>query len=166
MGKLETTGAFLAVLALLLFAGNSEASDYYTWIDENGVVNYSERNPQDYEARYISESSRFGYPAAFGSEQPETEAVDNSDDEAPSDEEQNNADIDAQIAQERARVDAEIAAAKRQNCTIGKRNLAQLEGYARIRITDDDGEERVLSDQEKAERIEKARQTIRENCTG
>ena len=86
--------------------------------------------------------------------------------EAPATDGNDTADLDTQIAIEKARIDQEISQAKKSNCAIGKRNLVQLEAYARIKIKDDDGTERTLTDSEKASRIAEANQTIRENCRG
>jgi hypothetical protein len=165
---------FLAGIGSLVLAFASPQllateAEYYTWVDENGVTNYAEKEPSGYNARFVTrEESRFGYSLRPQGDalpqQVEPETPDTSAEAVPDDAEQ--PDIDQQVAAERARVDAEIAAAKRSNCQIGRRNLAQLEAYARIRVKDDDGEERVLTDAEKAERIRKAKQTIRENCTG
>nr|ADI20010.1 hypothetical protein [uncultured gamma proteobacterium EB000_65A11] len=45
-----------------LFAANGThaAQDYYTWIDENGVKNYAQRNPRGYKARRVSKTHKFG----------------------------------------------------------------------------------------------------------
>ena len=169
MRKLEFTAGFFASILLLSPTTGFCEAEYYTWVDENGVTNYAERNPQGYEARYISRESKFG--PQFGRraavpEQPETNAETNAESEVDSEAPQSDEDVGKHIVDERARIDAEIALAKKNNCGIGKRNLAQLEAYARIRIKDDDGREHVLSDQEKKQRISKAKKTIRENCTG
>ena len=165
MRKLESTVGLIGLLFLVFTTSTSaaEAPEYYTWVDENGVVNYAQRNPQGYQAQYVTGSQRFGYRSGeadvaseAASPSADTSSPDQMDDEA----------IDAQIANERARFDQEIAAAKKSNCAIGKRNLAQLEAYARVRVKDDDGSERVLTDGEKSARVDKAKQTIRENCTG
>ncbi len=159
------TSLLLAFTSSQLLASEAE---YYTWVDENGVTNYAEKEPTGYNARFITrEAAQFGYGVRPRANDPEQAAPElPADSPEPTPDENGQADIDAQVAAERARVDAEIAAAKRSNCQIGKRNLVQLEAYARIRVKDGDGEERVLTDTEKAERISKARQTIRENCTG
>ena len=170
MGKLEiTTGILLA--AVLISNPAVAEEEYYTWIDENGITNYAARNPQGYDARYVtSEQQRFGYRAPdraepeATTEEPEGESGE-VDEEATATEELNR-DVDAEIAAEKARIDQEIAAAQRSNCNIGKLNLAQLTNYNRIKIKDDDGKVRVLSDEEKQKRIDRARATIRENCNG
>ncbi len=158
---------FIAVTLLAgMLAGNLSAqqeAEYYVWVDENGVTNYSQRNPQGVDATYVgptrAESSR--RPGAVPLSE-EEEAVAETDEEggAPTDEE-----IDQDVAERRAAIDAQIAETRRQNCEIGRRNLAQLEAFARVRVTDANGQQRVLSDSEKASRIQEARNTIRENCT-
>ena len=163
MGKLESAAGLIA-LATLLCSLSTSAAEYYTWVDENGVVNYSERNPQGYSAEHVSGSQRFGYQRTRVV--PDAEATSRPAESSGTSTASDDQSIDAQIADEKARINQEIAAAKRSNCLIGKRNLAQLEAYARIRVKDDDGSERVLDDKEKTERIERARKTIRENCTG
>ena len=45
-----------------LFAANGThaAQEYYTWIDENGVKNYAQRNPRGYKARRVNKTHKFG----------------------------------------------------------------------------------------------------------
>lgn len=162
MGKLEIALG----LSVFMIAASASASEYYTWVDENGVTNYSEKNPQGYDAQHVTPQSRFGYRYQSRTLAPESDAGP-AEEEAPTDPaEMTDEQIDQQIASERARIDQEIARAKASNCKIGQRNLAQLEAYARVRVRDDDGQARVLTDSEKADRIAQARNTIRENCTG
>ena len=40
--------------------GTRAAQDYYTWIDQNGVKNYAQRNPRGYKARRVSKTHKFG----------------------------------------------------------------------------------------------------------
>ncbi len=169
--KLESTIAL--VLTLLCANSAAVATEYYTWVDENGVVNFSERDPENYSAELIN--TRTARTRAFGFQRPtaSTEADSSNLANSTTDESELGEDgagldpeIDAQIADEKARMQAEIAQTKRSNCAIGRRNLAQLETYARVRVLDDDGTERTLTDEQKRSRIEEARKTIRENCTG
>lgn len=50
---ISTTASMLAA------NGTHAAQDYYTWIDENGVKNYSQRNPRGYKARRVSKTHKF-----------------------------------------------------------------------------------------------------------
>jgi len=162
MRKLESTAGLMSLLVLLYASTSNAEDDYYTWIDENGVVNYSEHNPQGLDARFVSRSHRFGYQSDEPLEQETPEQTGAKGTAAPAPEKER--DIDAEIAIQKARIDKEIAAAKKSNCNIGKLNLAQLENYNRIKVEDEDGQIRVLSEEEKQSRVDKAKTTISENC--
>lgn len=166
MGKLEFTAGLILITALTVSSASSAEEEYYTWVDENGITNYAERNPSGYEARFITrEQQRFGYRTEENEpEAPKVEAAEGAGGVSATAEA--NSDIDAEIADEKDRIDQEIAAAKKSNCNIGKLNLAQLSNYNRIKIKDDDGKVRILSDEEKQGRIDRARATIAENCGG
>jgi len=163
MRKLESTVGLIGMLALLYVSTSRAEDEYYTWIDEDGVVNYSEHNPQGFDARFITRSQRFGYQSDEPVEQEIPEQTEAQRTAAPAAEEER--DIDAEIAIQKARIDQEIAAAKKSNCNIGKLNLAQLENYNRIKVQDEDGQIRVLSEEEKQSRVDRAKTTISENCS-
>ncbi len=152
------------LLVLFVIALPSQAAEYYTWIDENGVTNYSERNPNGYDAEHITKTRRFGERVLPRSDPQPTNAPATGTNSSTTG--QAGADPDAVIEKERAALAAEIAETKRKNCNIGKQNLAQLEAFARIRVSDEKGENRIITDDEKATRVTEARQVIRENCTG
>lgn len=160
---------FIAFVAAMLLAGTlgAEETEYYTWVDENGITNYSQRNPQGVNATYVGpnaraqEASRRPGGSRPGSVNASDSGEESSDeDDVPAIDSQAEEDIEAQ----RAAIDARIAATKRQNCEIGKRNLAQLRAFARVRVTGPDGQPRVLSEEEKQARIREAQQTISDNC--
>jgi len=151
----------LSLLALFLMVASKSvsAAEYYTWVDDDGVTNYSQRDPEGYKAEYITESQR-----RFGREQfdppPPSEAS------TPAATSTGNVNADAAVADEKAAIAQELAKVKQDNCRIGTQNLARLESYSRIKVRDDDGEERFLNDDEKAQRTDEARALIRDNCTG
>ncbi|HAK52927.1 MAG TPA: hypothetical protein DCM54_13640 [Gammaproteobacteria bacterium] len=61
MRKLKLFNQLKALPLLAIFAVSSAfAAEYYTWVDENGVTNYSQRSPEGYSAEHITESQRFG----------------------------------------------------------------------------------------------------------
>lgn len=175
---LRTYMRYLIIFAtLMLCLPATAAEDYYVWIDENGVTNYAERSPQGVQARHITTSRRFGeqYPAdpsdsrrPGAAAQPGTNSASPSASATPSSSStaDSGVDPDAAISDERAVIAAQIAETKRKNCEIGKKNLASLEAFARIRVKGEDGTEHILTPDEKAQRIETARQVIKENCSG
>ena len=162
MRKLESTAGLIGLLILVCAATSNAEDEYFTWVDEDGVVNYSEHNPQGFDARFITRSQRFGYQSEepLGQEAPEQTATQQTAAPAAEDER----DIDVEIATQKTRIDKEIAAAKKSNCNIGKLNLAQLQNYHRVKVQDDDGQVRVLSEEEKQSKIDRAQTTISENC--
>lgn len=137
------------------------AADYYTWVDENGVTNYGERNPPGYNAEFVTRYQRFGIPTQPRDETPEPVASNSFAASGIS-----SVDPDELVAEQRDALRAKIASARASNCEIGKRNLAQLEAYRRIRVSDDNGENRLLTQDEKQAKADEAREVIRENCMG
>lgn len=154
-----------AVLACVLAIPSltiAEPEEYYTWVDENGVTNYAERNPEGVNATFVGRNRAYGRPGAVEPNPAPGPAP------APSQPANPGSDIDpdAMVDEEAARLAAELAETKRRNCTIGQNNLAQLKAFARVRVSDDKGENRILTEEEKQAKTEQARQVIRENCNG
>ena len=173
------------VIIGLLAASAIAEPDYYTWVDENGVTNYAQKNPRGFDAQHIGrsrlledqdarrpqgDSSSIEESAAEYSETAENDQRSDFDKRAELNqraEPDKIAEPDpASIEEQRQAIAREIAAVKKSNCGVGKRNLAQLEAYRRVRVIGEDGEERALTDEEKAERTNEARQIIQENCSG
>jgi len=159
IGRFFTTRCITVVFSFCALTTSLNAEeDYYTWVDENGVTNYSERNPLEYQARYITKTRRFGQRIALIPT--ETTKAPNPPQGRPA------GSPNDVIAAERSIVSAEIASAKKSNCDIGKRNLARLEMFSRIRVTDEKGQNRILSSEEKSVKEADTRKIIRENCSG
>ncbi|MDZ7684322.1 MAG: hypothetical protein U5O39_04390 [Gammaproteobacteria bacterium] len=147
---------------------------YCVWIDEDGVTNYSEHNPQGVDATYVgpgqpAEASRRpgGRPGAVEdtpNEDDEAQQANAGNAESEAQSAEGGVDPDELVEEERAAIEQKIAERQRENCEIGKRNLTRLQAYARIRVQGEDGQERVLTEEEKQQRIQRARQTVRENC--
>ncbi|MBV1879773.1 MAG: DUF4124 domain-containing protein [Pseudomonadales bacterium] len=150
--------ACLFILSQMILPVQAE-SDYYIWVDANGVTNYAAQKPNDHEAKHITTNRSFGQN--YSSENPEqlSDTPTRKAKDRPSEQ-------DKALAQTRSNHNLEVAAAKRSNCQIGRRNLAKLEEFARIRLTDEKGGSRILSDDERTARLNKANKTIKENCNG
>ncbi len=162
----------LTLVTLMCFTDSALAKEeaYYTWIDENGVTNYSERDPKNQNAVLVSPANtRFGYQSPTQSRSTNTSqqaSLPTGQTTTTSDTDPASQDADAQMQAERDQVQESIAKVKASNCQIGRRNLAKLEAYSRIRVKEKDGTERVLTDEEKQAKINDARKTISENCSG
>lgn len=151
----------VTALAVMSLNGHAQEAEYYTWVDENGVTNYAERNPEGISATFVGKNRAFGRPGgAFPQE------VDSAPDVAEDTGEERNINPDQLVEENAALLAAELAEQKRVNCEAGKNNLAQLRAFARIRVSDELGENRILTDAEKEAKAEEARQVIRDNCSG
>ena len=140
--------------------------EYYTWVDENGVTNYAERNPEGIDATFVSNSRAFGQRTLPRESQSRDTGRPQAATSSSTPSSTSSVNPDSLVDEQAAALAAEVAAVKQKNCEIGKNNLAQLKAFARIRVTDEKGENRILTDEEKQARADQARQTIRDNCTG
>lgn len=166
MKKLKYISLLAYAYALLVSTSATAAEDYYKWIDENGVPNYSDKIPVGYEGNKVDKSEDSNYkPSQTGAQTPNGASAE-ADASKKEDTKEKDAKTDAMASEETKKVEEEIAEIKRSNCEIGKRNLAQLQAYARIKVKEDDGKERVMGDDEKNAKVDEARKIIQENCSG
>ncbi len=157
MNNLKVSLKVIGTVILLVWSAYClSAPDYYTWVDENGITNFAERHPKGYEAQHVERENRFGFPAP-------RRAVSGPTAVTPA--EETGASIAQQAAPEIAAAEARLREARANNCGIGKRNIAQLAIFARVRVQDADGTTRYLTDQEKAAKVAEAEQLVRENCS-
>ena len=140
------------VLATLL-ASSLSASEVYKWVDEQGITHYEERAPAD---KDYSKVTTYGVVPSEAKAAKDRLEKQRSEKEAA---EQKGVDYDAQkkIADEQAKVRAE-------NCKGAQNNLKTIQENARIRMLGDDGEFRYLSEQERQEQIDTAKEMITANC--
>ena len=141
MSKLVTIVCCL-FLASSLYAGENTEKVTYKWKDDNGIIQYTERPPKN--KAYEKITVRTGGAR---------EVTQVSQEEA------------AQQAQQETMDDmAELNKANERNCKVAQQNLQVLQNMARIRVTGDDGEERILSPEEKASRITETQKQIDIYC--
>lgn len=152
----------LGAAALVALASLPAAADQiYRWVDENGVVNYTQQKPRGTEAesivtdtgapRAVSTTSTVAAPASAATGEPlsaEQEKM-----------------LEGLKAAERARQD-EIARIKADNCQQSRDVLSRLTLKNRIRVKGPDGEYRVMPEDERQERIGKAQENIALYCVG
>ena len=141
-------------LLLLPALGGAEI---YRWVDDTGVVNYTQHSPEGIEAERIV--TRGGAPtvAIPTIVEPEVE-----DPEAGLSDEQKAMKKRLEVA-ENAR-QAEIARIKQSNCSRAQRVLEKLSAKGRIRVRDDDGEEVAMPEEERQSRITEAQRDVVSNC--
>ncbi len=136
-----TTILLAVILSVSIGAAEKATKVTYKWVDENGITQFTERPPQNRAYEKIIVTSSGGRDVE---EVSADEAVENAKEEA----------LDP--------VD-EIQKANERNCKIARQNMDVLNNIARIRVTEN-GEERILSPEEKAERIEDTQKQIDTFC--
>ncbi|MEQ8857703.1 MAG: DUF4124 domain-containing protein [Pseudomonadales bacterium] len=130
----------------------------YRWVDENGVVNYTQLKPEGVDAVLVSADTgrRIDDP------RPAVTDASRSDGDAPLTEKQEQMLSDLKAA-ERARQE-EIARVREANCDEARNVLQRLTSRGRIRVVGDDGVERVMPDEERQSRIDDAQRAVASNC--
>jgi hypothetical protein len=144
MRTLCRAAALLAVLPLLMGAG------VYRWVDADGVVNFSQREPAGVAAHRVAAdpAPRPGVAPPQASADPATAAP-------PAD------------AAGPAAPDAkEVARLLRADCEAARGLLEQLTSRGRVRIRGADGVEQMMPEEERQHRIEETRRAIAAHCTG
>lgn len=129
----------LLFTAMIILASTASAG-LYKWVDSEGGVHYSQKPPKNKSYKTIKAPP----PAPQTSKRAE-----------PDEEE---SDIEKTIKAETAK-NQKI---RDKNCAIGKNNLKTYQTFRRIR--DKDGNVRTVGTKERAEKIESAKQLIRDFC--
>lgn len=151
--KLSTT---LTLITFFSIASVNAADIIYKWKDKSGNIKYTETRPPagvSYKMikNRVSTSSKKAAATSAG--------VKNTGASADS--------LDERIAaqnSEKQRVDNLNAELNRKNCTISKNNLETLKNNQRIKIKDENGEERFLSSEEIDQRLETAKANVKKYC--
>lgn len=147
----------------------------YRWVDENGVVNYTQLKPEGVAAELVSDSGRRSPASPSPRTTPGTGPE--SDNATPTTspvsgqgagqqaltEEQQEMLSDLRAAEEARQ--AEIARVRQHNCQQARDVLSRLTQRGRIRVTGADGQERVLPEEERQQRIDEAQRAVAANCT-
>ena len=122
----------ILLCSILILAVSSNAFSakkvMYKWTDENGETHYSERAPKGFEYKKIT---------TYVNENAVTKV-------APEAVPANKPDISSGYNNW-----------KDENCTIATQNLEMLKNTARIGVDDGDGGKRLMTDEEKQEKIDK-----------
>ena len=142
-----------ALLLLSIFAFGLNGSEVYKWVDEQGQVHYSQSAPANVPAEQMPEAPPpANDPAAIrGDLQRQLEAFD-----------ERRAERDEAFAEQKQKED--VARIRQQNCETARKNLEKLRRGGNNAYMTPEGEVIRLSDEDRAARIEAAKQGIAENC--
>ncbi len=143
----------LGALPLLMGA------EVYRWVDENGVVNYTQLAPEGVEAERVRPDT--GQRIAARPSEPATTPAAESAEPELSEAQQRM--LSKLQAAEQARQE-EVARIKQANCERARAVLERLSVHGRVRVRGEDGQERVMPEDERQQRIDEAQQGVAANC--
>lgn len=133
--------AFTLVLAAVALSTNVIAKKIaiYRWVDENNVVHFSQHQPQG--DNYSELTTVSSYNAQ------ENKPTVNSTEQTPVNEQI------AKLEQEQAEIKAKNKEIFAQNCKAAQLNLKTLNSFEQVLTAGADGNNRLLTDEEKKEKI-------------
>jgi Domain of unknown function (DUF4124) len=147
----------IRILAILLCLPALMGAEIYRYVDANGVVNYVQQLPYGVQGERIQTVS--GAATEVQATTPETAKPAA---QAPLDPKQQ-AMLDQLRKTEQARRE-EIARIREANCTRARDVLERLSVRGRVRVNDADGQQRMMPEEERQQRIAEAQQGIVTNC--
>lgn len=153
-----------AVLVCILSTG-AAASEVFMWTDENGIEHYSDIPPDQQDSKIISihgvpkAGTTGAYPQDTASAPAVADPDANPDADQPSAAEQRR----EELAERRAERRAEKARLESQ-CPRYRQLLADTEPARRIIMTNDEGEAVRMSDDQRMEIVNEAKDFIAKNC--
>lgn len=166
MNRMTQLALPLVGTALLMgISGQTVADEIYRWVDANGVVNYTQLKPKDTAAEAITTQGAASRAAKTAPAEAPAQASATVTDPAtgkPLSPEQEQM-LDGLRAAERAR-QQEVAKIRAENCQQSKDVLARLTVKSRIRVRGDDGDYRVMPEDERQNRISEAQKNIALFC--
>ena len=140
------------LVCILILGAQPLAAETYKWVNEDGVVTYSQTPPPNQEAERIKLRS----PTQDDAQSSQTrldnlrqQLADSAEDRALKKQEQQKTD--------------ETQKLKRQNCEAAQSNLRKLEAMG-TRIVNTDGEYRRLPEEERQKLMEQEKAHIKANC--
>lgn len=171
--------AFAAVLAGIPAHG---AEDIYRWVDAAGVVHYTQVAPRDADWERVTPGARLagrrtptldnprtregeGSAAPASGSTPANRQRSAQAEESPQLSEAQQA-MQQRLEEQAASRLAELEQTRKGNCRKAREQFRQFTTYARIRVEDEDGGTRVLTEEERQKRIAEARKAIVLNCEG
>lgn len=149
----------LAAALLVLASLPTAADEIYRWVDENGVVNYTQQKPRDTESETIVTNSGAARKVSQPAPTPAPSSVATGENLSAEQEKM----LEGLRAAEQARQD-EIAQIKADNCQQSRDILSRLTLKNRIRVKDANGDSSVMPEDERQQRIGEAQENIVRYC--
>jgi hypothetical protein len=142
----------LTALCLLCFSIASQGA-IYKWVDQDGVTQFSQFPPPEQAAEQIAPA-----PPPSGDPAQQQERLQQ---QMEGFDARRQAEAESRQAQEREK---EQQALRKRNCEVARHNLELLQRGGRTRFETESGEVAYLTDAQRQERLETARQAVQEHC--
>jgi hypothetical protein len=136
----------------LLLLSSALYAETYRWVNEEGVVTYSQTPPPDVQAETVNIKTSPAKGAADSQKRMDElrqRMADSAEDRA--------------LKKQEKREQAEIKAAKRKNCDLARKNLEQLTALGNRLYKTEEGYVR-LTEEARQNKMQKAREQIKEYC--
>ena len=133
----------------------------YRWVDKNGVLNYSQVEPQGVKSEKIVRRGSLNSRVQEDTKSAPAQATETPKPRLTDEQQRKLDELKALHAQE----EQQVADIKRTNCEKSKSVLERLKQSQRIRVREDAGNERIIGEDERQRRIEEAQEGIASNCT-
>lgn len=153
---MKTTTTLVAFLGMMLAATAADAAKFYKWTDAEGVTHYSaDPPPESVEASQVKVRTRQSYDSEPEPGQSNASTVATKP-----------ARQDDKTAKKESEKKAEAASPERyaEKCKTLRADLQTIQEHARIRVKDEKGETRVLSDEEKSAQQDDIQRQIKAFC--
>ena len=156
----------IAILFMVIFIGvftmwapqSAAGEEVYRWVDDNGVVHFGDRPPQQKEAEVISLPQSPGISSGSSSD---PDPVNPADAQVP----QPSIAQQARDARAEARREREAKAeATAENCNAARQAVSQLEPSPRVNVTHEDGTVTRMDDDDRLEKLAEAKAFVAEHC--
>lgn len=149
---MESTVKFAILIGFLIAMPCSLFAETYKWVNEEGVVTYSQTPPPDLEAERINIRS-----SAPSTEQSSQEQLDQLRQKMADSAE------DRELEKSQREEEKSALEIKQKNCQSARSNLQKLEGLGN-RLYMKGGEYKRLTEEERQSLMTQAREQIKENC--
>ena len=138
----------LAVLAITLCATplTGLADQVYRWVDDEGVTHFTSHPPKGRPSETLRTQTGHSEPVDYSSQYPRPKT------------ESNTAQSASEVAEQPSPQELDEA------CRRARQNIQTLQDGGRIAVEAEDGSARYLDEQERAERLEQARQIMDRAC--
>lgn len=161
---MKKTIALASLLALALGVPAAEAAKFYKWTDDKGVTHYTVEPPP---AGARSSEVRVKTKSFTDAEEPSAEAAGNGQKTTPAPVQKTTPGKPAPGKPEAAKEQKPMPKGLEQyaeRCKSLRANLQTLQEHARVKVQDQAGETRILTDDEKNARLDAIQREIRAFC--